>query len=134
MRYEYLTNEPLDRALSAYTQALGTLTRRTERVRVQDALGRITSEAVYAHICAPPVSYTHLDVYKRQVHNRSFCLRVRAPSALKFNLSRLLHPNGFQHRQSGGKCQGCRKSKHGAGIAKQSDCDNTSRCRALSYI
>lgn len=61
MRYEYLTNEPLDRALSAYTQALGTLTRRTERVRVQDALGRITSEAVYAHICAPHYNASAMD-------------------------------------------------------------------------
>lgn len=61
MRYEYLTNEPLDGALSAYLQALGTLTRRTQRVRVQDALGRITSEAVYAHICAPHYNASAMD-------------------------------------------------------------------------
>ena len=50
----YLNNTPVEEALAVYQRALdGILTPKTERIPVTESLN--------------PVSYTHLDVYKRQV-------------------------------------------------------------------
>ncbi len=55
MAFQYLTNIPLDEAKATW---LGALTARgmapkAEWVPVSRAFGRVTAEAVYAHICAP---------------------------------------------------------------------------------
>ena len=55
MAFDYLTNIPLEKAKRDYT---GHLAKRgfspsCERIPVYNACGRVTAEAVYAHICAP---------------------------------------------------------------------------------
>ena len=55
MGFQYLTNTPLDEACAAYLARLreNGLAPEPERVRVQDAAGRVSYKAVYARICAP---------------------------------------------------------------------------------
>lgn len=63
MPFEYLTNVPLDEALKKYLIALNDhgLTYMTENVPATNALGRITSRAVYAQICAPHYNACAMD-------------------------------------------------------------------------
>ncbi len=55
MAFQYLTNTPLDRARDEFCAAMGTrgFAAGSEVISVTDACGRITAQAVYAHICAP---------------------------------------------------------------------------------
>lgn len=63
MAFQYLTNVPLEQAKKEYLELLikngmrGVL----ERIRVQDACGRVTACAVYAHICAPHYHASAMD-------------------------------------------------------------------------
>ena len=63
MKYEYLTNEDLDIAVESYITALKAegLTPVSETIPVFEALGRVTAEAVYAHICAPHYNASAMD-------------------------------------------------------------------------
>ena len=63
MGFEFLTNTPLDAARKAYLQSLEALgfAAGTETVPVQEACGRITAEAVYAHGCAPHYAASAMD-------------------------------------------------------------------------
>ena len=63
MGFEYLTNTPLAQARKTYLKALEELGFRSEReiVPVQEACGRITAEAVYAHGCAPHYAASAMD-------------------------------------------------------------------------
>lgn len=63
MEYEYLTNVPLDQAVKAYLAFLEArgMTYRTETVPVQEALDRVTAQAVYARICAPHYNASAMD-------------------------------------------------------------------------
>lgn len=63
MPFEYLTNIPLDEALRKYLAVLNEhgLTYSTENVPTTSALGRITSRAVYAQICAPHYNACAMD-------------------------------------------------------------------------
>lgn len=63
MGFEYLTNIPLEQAKKDYLELLvsngfGT---KTERIPVMNSCGRITAEAVYAHICAPHYAASAMD-------------------------------------------------------------------------
>ena len=55
MAFQYLTNVPLEEAVKCYLERLGENGFRGEReiVPIHQACGRVTAEAVYAHICAP---------------------------------------------------------------------------------
>ena len=63
MAFTYLTNVPLDQAKKDYLQILARqgFEARTERIRVQDAFGRVTARAVYAHINAPHYACSAMD-------------------------------------------------------------------------
>ena len=63
MAFSYLTNVPLEQAKRDYLQKLAEqgFSVRCERIRVQDAFGRITSRAVYAHINAPHYACRAMD-------------------------------------------------------------------------
>lgn len=63
MKYEYLTNEDLDIAVESYITALRAegLTPVSETIPVFEASGRVTAEAVYAHICAPHYNASAMD-------------------------------------------------------------------------
>ena len=63
MGFEFLTNTPLEEARSAYLQALNELgfASEPETVPVQEACGRITAQAVYAHGCAPHYAASAMD-------------------------------------------------------------------------
>ena len=63
MAFEYLTNTPLEEARKAYLEALEALGFRgeAETVPVQEACGRITARAVYAHGCAPHYAASAMD-------------------------------------------------------------------------
>ena len=63
MGFEFLTNTPLEEARSAYLQALDELgfASEPETVPVQEACGRITAQAVYAHGCAPHYAASAMD-------------------------------------------------------------------------
>lgn len=63
MKYEYLTNEDLDIAVESYITALKAegLTPVSETIPVFEASGRVTAEAVYAHICAPHYNASAMD-------------------------------------------------------------------------
>ena len=63
MAFAYLTNVPLEQARKDYLAALGEqgFGARTERIRVQDAFGRVTARAVYAHINAPHYACSAMD-------------------------------------------------------------------------
>jgi len=63
MGFEYLTNVPLQQAQREYLQLLreNGFAAKTERIPVQQACGRMTAEAVYAHICAPHYAASAMD-------------------------------------------------------------------------
>ena len=63
MGFEFLTNTPLAEAKRAYLQALDELgfASDAETVPVQEAWGRITAQAVYAHGCAPHYAASAMD-------------------------------------------------------------------------
>ena len=63
MAFEYLKNVPLERAKKEYLELLVSqgFKWKTQRVSVQQACGRITAEAVYAHICAPHYAASAMD-------------------------------------------------------------------------
>ena len=63
MKYEYLTNEPLDNAVNEYITVLvnNGLKPQVETVPVFEACGRVTASAVYAHICAPHYNASAMD-------------------------------------------------------------------------
>lgn len=63
MKYEYLTNVPLDEALENYLNALhrAGMTHKSESIPVFEACGKITASAVYAHICAPHYNASAMD-------------------------------------------------------------------------
>ncbi len=63
MAFTYLTNVTLDQAQKDYLWTLVEhgFQARTERIRVQDAFGRITARAVYAHINAPHYACSAMD-------------------------------------------------------------------------
>lgn len=63
MAFQYLTNVPLEQAKEEYLQLLieNGLHCHTEHIPVSEACGRITSESVYAHICAPHYHASAMD-------------------------------------------------------------------------
>jgi len=63
MKYEYLTNVPLEQAREEYLTFLAGagMESRVESIPVANALGRITSRAVYAKICAPHYNAAAMD-------------------------------------------------------------------------
>lgn len=63
MGFEYLTNVPLAQAREDYIQLLTSkgFGHESEKIAVQSACGRITSKAVYAHICAPHYAASAMD-------------------------------------------------------------------------
>ena len=63
MAFTYLTNIPLAQAKKEYLQTLVDrgFEARSERIRVQDAFGRVTARAVYAHINAPHYACSAMD-------------------------------------------------------------------------
>ena len=63
MAFTYLTNVPLEQAKQGYLRTLVEhgFAARTERIRVQDAFGRVTASAVYARINAPHYACSAMD-------------------------------------------------------------------------
>lgn len=63
MGFEYLTNEPLERALEKYLALLkkNGMAIGTERIATSDASGRTSAGAVYANICAPHYDASAMD-------------------------------------------------------------------------
>ena len=63
MPFQYLTNKPLDEALHTYLDVLQSkgMIYKTEIISTQEALGRVTSCAVYAKICAPHYNACAMD-------------------------------------------------------------------------
>ena len=63
MAFQYLTNVSLPQAREEYLQLLiqNGLQSHTEQISVWESCGRITSEAVYAHICAPHYHASAMD-------------------------------------------------------------------------
>ena len=63
MPFQYLTNVPLERAVTGYIEALieKGLKPKTEKIQVKDACGRITAKAIYANICAPHYNASAMD-------------------------------------------------------------------------
>ena len=60
MGFEYLTNVPLAKAKEEYLEMLVSngYGHKTEVIPVYEACGRMTAQAVYAHICAPHYAWT----------------------------------------------------------------------------
>lgn len=63
MAFQYLTNIPLDEAREQYLKRLtdNGFAPKTETVPVQEAAGRVTAQAVYAHISAPHYPASAMD-------------------------------------------------------------------------
>ena len=63
MGFEYLTNVPLDKAREDYLNLLKGygFGPQTEVIPVYEACGRVTAQAVYAHICAPHYAASAMD-------------------------------------------------------------------------
>ncbi len=63
MGYQYLTNTPLDKAVQEYIMLLENagMKYKTQQIPVFDACGKITSQAVYAKICAPHYNACAMD-------------------------------------------------------------------------
>ena len=63
MGFEYLTNVPLEKTREDYIQLLESqgFGPQTEVIPVWDACGRVTAQAVYAHICAPHYAASAMD-------------------------------------------------------------------------
>ena len=60
----YLKTTPVEEARDIYLKALGNTEARAETVRVIDALGRVTSDAVYARYSSPLYSSAAMDGIK----------------------------------------------------------------------
>jgi len=60
-RNHYLTNTPVDEALSRYAEALGTYKRGVETVEIVHSLDRVTSETVFARINSPQYDIAVMD-------------------------------------------------------------------------
>ncbi len=84
MKYEYLTNEDLDIAVESYIAALKSegLAPKTEKVPVFEAAGRITANAIYAHICAPHYNASAMDGIALMA-NKTFGATETTPVRLK---------------------------------------------------
>ena len=63
MGFEYLTNVPLAKASAEYLALLEShgFGGKTQHIAVWDACGRVTAQAVYAHICAPHYAASAMD-------------------------------------------------------------------------
>jgi len=63
MAFQYLTNIPLTKAKKEYLELLKAkgMTPRTEKIKVFDAVGRITAGPVYANISAPHYNACAMD-------------------------------------------------------------------------
>ena len=63
MGFEYLTNIPLAKAREDYVKLLESqgYGPKTEVIPTWDACGRVTAQAVYAHICAPHYAASAMD-------------------------------------------------------------------------
>lgn len=63
MRFEYLTNVPLEKAREDYLKALADrgVSAKTETVKTAAAAGRVTASPVYAKICAPHYNACAMD-------------------------------------------------------------------------
>jgi len=63
MKYQYLTNTPLDKAVQEYITVLENsgMKCKEQQIPVAEACGKITSEAVYAKICAPHYNACAMD-------------------------------------------------------------------------
>ena len=63
MGFEYLTNIPLDKALTDYISALNErgMSAKPEKIPVADSAGRVTYGPVYAKICAPHYNACAMD-------------------------------------------------------------------------
>lgn len=63
MEFEYLTNIPLEKAKADYIEKLiaNGMRPASETIRVHESVGRITTEPVYAHICAPHYNASAMD-------------------------------------------------------------------------
>ena len=63
MGFEYLTNVPLKKAREDYLKLLKDhgYASKTEVIPVWDACGRVTAQAIYAHICAPHYAASAMD-------------------------------------------------------------------------
>lgn len=63
MEFEYLTNIPLEKAKSDYIEKLlkNGMHPDSETIRVEESVGRITADPVYAHICAPHYNASAMD-------------------------------------------------------------------------
>ena len=63
MGFEYLTNMPLEKAKGSFLQAMreAGFVGGAETIPVQEACGRITASAVYAHGCAPHYAASAMD-------------------------------------------------------------------------
>lgn len=63
MAFQYLTNVPLEQAREEYISVLAQkgFAPETEIIPVQNANGRITAKAIYAHICAPHYPASAMD-------------------------------------------------------------------------
>ena len=63
MGFEYLTNVPLEQARREYLELLEHqgLEPQTQVIPVYESCGRVTAEAVYAHICAPHYTASAMD-------------------------------------------------------------------------
>ena len=84
MAFTYLTNVPLEQARKEFLRTLDEqgFAARTERIRVQDAFGRITASAVYAHINAPHYACSAMDGVALYAGN-SFGATETTPVTLK---------------------------------------------------
>ncbi|MDO4297584.1 MAG: molybdopterin biosynthesis protein [Lachnospiraceae bacterium] len=63
MAFQYLTNADLEQARTEYCQILAAngMGQKTEVIPAAESCGRITSQAVYAHICAPHYHASAMD-------------------------------------------------------------------------
>lgn len=63
MGFEYLTNVPLEQARREYLELLEHqgFEPQTQVIPVYESCGRVTAEAVYAHICAPHYTASAMD-------------------------------------------------------------------------
>ncbi len=70
MPFQYLTNTALDEAVRTYQNALSARGMQLggEPIRTQDALGRVTAQAVYARICAPHYNACAMDGIALEAH------------------------------------------------------------------
>ncbi len=98
MPFEYLTNIPLDEAVKKFLAVLNEhgLTYSTENVPTTSALGRITSRAVYAQICAPHYNACAMDgspwMPKKPSGNRNYPAAIKRKRILRVDTGDPLPP------------------------------------------